>query len=72
MSQTQIYDVFKKPVIWLLVLSDNNDFYTVNLKLPLLISIKNDMTNNIFASYHRFSQMITNQYFIDYETVFYV
>lgn len=24
MSQTQIYDVFKKPVIWLLVLSDNN------------------------------------------------
>ena len=26
MSQTQIYDVFKKPVIWLLVLSDNNDY----------------------------------------------
>ncbi len=25
MSQTQIYDVFKKPVIWLLVLSDNNE-----------------------------------------------
>ena len=30
MSQTQIYDVFKKPVIWLLVLSDNNEKNIMN------------------------------------------
>ena len=40
MSQTQIYDVFKKPVIWLLVLSDNNDKkYTIILLVAFLLAL---------------------------------
>ena len=46
MSQTQIYDVFKKPLNWLLVLSDNN--------------VLKDNQESFFQNYRQFKIDSTN------------
>ena len=55
MSQTQIYDVFKKPLNWLLVLSDNNDilylivYQFINFSFLLISKNKLPIKGQLFA-----------------------